>query len=184
MGTSWLRWLCSWMCWRRAPPPGARSWPPEAWRPGDGGSRALWSDGGPTLQKKVRERRINTNSRQTWKVSSLCYVLQLLCNETEYVIAERYIIRPDRPWGPPSLLYNGYRVSFPGVRRPRRGVNQPPLSSADVKEKVELYLYSSSGPSWSVQGWNFTFTFAFRKVHNPLLSHSKKIGKKYFVLLP
>jgi hypothetical protein len=21
--------------------------------------------------------------------------------------------RPDRPWGPPSLLYNGYRV-FPG----------------------------------------------------------------------
>jgi len=23
---------------------------------------------------------------------------------------------PDRPWGPPSLLYNGYRV-FPGPRR-------------------------------------------------------------------
>jgi hypothetical protein len=23
---------------------------------------------------------------------------------------------PDRPWGPPSLLYNGYRV-FPGVKR-------------------------------------------------------------------
>jgi hypothetical protein len=22
--------------------------------------------------------------------------------------------RPDRPWGPPSLLYNGYRISFPG----------------------------------------------------------------------
>jgi hypothetical protein len=22
--------------------------------------------------------------------------------------------RPERPWGPPSLLYNGYRVSFPG----------------------------------------------------------------------
>ena len=22
---------------------------------------------------------------------------------------------PDRPWGPPSLLYNGYRV-FPGVK--------------------------------------------------------------------
>jgi hypothetical protein len=28
--------------------------------------------------------------------------------------------RPDRPWGPSSLLYNGYRVSFPGVKR--RGV--------------------------------------------------------------
>ena len=23
--------------------------------------------------------------------------------------------RPDRPWGPPSLLYNGYRV-IPGVK--------------------------------------------------------------------
>ena len=23
-----------------------------------------------------------------------------------------------RPWGPPSLLYNGYRVSFPGVKQP------------------------------------------------------------------
>ena len=25
---------------------------------------------------------------------------------------EIFRIRPDRPWGPPSLLYNGYRV-FP-----------------------------------------------------------------------
>jgi hypothetical protein len=23
--------------------------------------------------------------------------------------------RPDRPWGPPSFLYNGYRVLFPGI---------------------------------------------------------------------
>jgi hypothetical protein len=27
-----------------------------------------------------------------------------------------------------------------------------PLSSAEVKERVELYLYSPSGPSWSVIG--------------------------------
>jgi hypothetical protein len=26
-------------------------------------------------------------------------------------------------------------------------------SSAEVKERVELYLYSTSGPSWSVLGW-------------------------------
>ena len=48
-------------------------------------------------------------------------------------------IRPHRPWGPPSLLYNRYRVSFPGVKRPGRGVNHPP-SNAEVKERVELYL--------------------------------------------
>ena len=41
---------------------------------------------------------------------------------------------PDRPWGPPRLLYNGYRVSFPGVKRPERGVDHPPPSSVEVKE--------------------------------------------------
>jgi hypothetical protein len=35
--------------------------------------------------------------------------------------------RSDRPWGPPSLLYNGYRV-FPGGRkRSGRGADHPPL---------------------------------------------------------
>ena len=31
--------------------------------------------------------------------------------------------RPERTWGPPSLLYNGYRVSFPGVNRQGREVD-------------------------------------------------------------
>jgi hypothetical protein len=35
--------------------------------------------------------------------------------------------RPDRPpRGPFSLLYNGYRSSFAGVKRPGRGVDHPP----------------------------------------------------------
>jgi hypothetical protein len=40
--------------------------------------------------------------------------------------------------------------SFPGVKRPGRGVDHTPPSSAEVKERVELYLYSPSGPSWLV----------------------------------
>ena len=40
--------------------------------------------------------------------------------------------RPDRPWGPPSLLYNGYRV-FPGGRKwPGRDADPSPPSSAEV----------------------------------------------------
>ena len=31
---------------------------------------------------------------------------------------EIFRTRPDRPWSPPSLLYNGYRV-FPGVKSGR-----------------------------------------------------------------
>jgi len=37
--------------------------------------------------------------------------------------------------------------SFPG-----RGVDHPSPYRAEVKERVELYLYSTSGPSWPVIG--------------------------------
>jgi hypothetical protein len=40
---------------------------------------------------------------------------------------------------------------FPGVKRPGRGVNHHPIC-AEVKERVELYLYYPSGPSWPVLG--------------------------------
>jgi hypothetical protein len=51
-----------------------------------------------------------------------------------------------------GLLQNGYRVSFPGAKRPRCGINHPPPSSAEVKEIVELYFYFSCEPSWTVVG--------------------------------
>ena len=35
-----------------------------------------------------------------------------------------------------------------GVKRPGRGVDHPPPSSADVKERVQLYPYIFSGTSW------------------------------------
>jgi hypothetical protein len=40
--------------------------------------------------------------------------------------------------------------SFPGVNRPRRGVDHPPPSSTEVKGRAELFLYFTSGPSWLV----------------------------------
>ena len=41
----------------------------------------------------------------------------------------------DRPWGPPSLLYNGYRV-FPGGKdRPGRDADPSPPSSAVVTKE-------------------------------------------------
>jgi hypothetical protein len=59
-----------------------------------------------------------------------------------------------------SLLHNGYRVSLPGLKRPGRAVNHQPQSRAEVKERVQLYFCSISGPSWPVldETLNF-FTF-------------------------
>jgi hypothetical protein len=37
-----------------------------------------------------------------------------------------------------------------GLKRPGRGLDHQHLSSAEVKERVELYLYSPSGLSWPV----------------------------------
>jgi hypothetical protein len=41
---------------------------------------------------------------------------------------------------------------FQGVKRLGCGANHPPPSSAEVKERVELYLFSFCVPSWSVLG--------------------------------
>ena len=42
---------------------------------------------------------------------------------------------PDRPRGPPNLLYSGYRVSFAGVKRPGRGVDHPPHLAPRLKKE-------------------------------------------------
>ena len=54
--------------------------------------------------------------------------------------------------GAHPVSYTTGTGSVPGVKRPGRGVDHPRPSSAEVKERVELYLYSPSGPSWSVLG--------------------------------
>ena len=55
----------------------------------------------------------------------------------------RFSARPDRSWGSPSLLYNGYRV-FPGGKvRPERAADHSPPSSAAVMEE---YSCTSTHP--------------------------------------
>ena len=51
--------------------------------------------------------------------------------------------------------------SFSGVKRPGRGVDHPNLSSAEVKERVELYFYSPSRCSWPVLGRPLPLPFTF-----------------------
>jgi hypothetical protein len=40
---------------------------------------------------------------------------------------EIFRTRPDWPLGPPSVLNNGHRVPFPGVKRPEHGDHPPAI---------------------------------------------------------
>jgi hypothetical protein len=55
----------------------------------------------------------------------------------------------NRLWGPPSLLYNGFRVYFLGIKRPGREADYSPLSSAEVKN-MWSYTYT---PQYDYMGW-------------------------------
>jgi len=50
---------------------------------------------------------------------------------------------PDQPWGPPSLLYNGYRVFRGGKEQPGRDADPSPPSSAVVMKEQS---YTSTSP--------------------------------------
>ena len=72
---------------------------------------------------------------------------------------------PERPWGPPSPLCNGYRV-FPGGKAAGawRWPSTPPQSSAEAEGRVEVYICSPSGPSWPVLGRTFTISAELRPI--------------------
>ena len=50
------------------------------------------------------------------------------------------------------------------MKQQGRGVDQPFPSSTEVKERVELYLYSPSGSSWSVLGRTLTISYITLKL--------------------
>jgi hypothetical protein len=76
------------------------------------------------------------------------------------VKGEIFRICPDRPWGPPSLPYNVYRVSFTGVKRPGVALTTHPLPQSRLKKEQCLILlllglhgllrdeYSGCGRRW------------------------------------
>jgi len=94
---------------------------------------------------------------------------------------EIFHICPDRPWGPPSLLYNGYLVFLGGKERPGRDADPSPPSSAVGHERVELYLYSPYGTyglyraSVPVQGVTFTFMGVECWIPKNTNTHSKYV---------
>jgi hypothetical protein len=65
---------------------------------------------------------------------------------------EIFHTRPELPWCPPCSLYSEYWIL--SRSKTVEVCRWPPTpSSAEVKERVDAYLYSRSGTSWTVLGW-------------------------------
>ena len=68
---------------------------------------------------------------------------------------------PDRPWGPPSLLHNGYRVFPGGKERTGRAADHSPTSSAAVMKSRAIplpTLWATTGP---VTGTLYPYLYLF-----------------------
>jgi len=82
------------------------------------------------------------------------------CGDRIPVGGEIFRIRSVRPWDPPNLLYNGYRLSFPGIKRPGRGVDHAPHLALRLRKSTAIPLL----PLWAFVACSraiFTFTFIF-----------------------
>jgi len=71
---------------------------------------------------------------------------------------EIFRTHPENPGAHPASCTMG-TGSFSEAKRPGRGTDHPLPSSAEVQERAELYLYSTSGPSWPVLGWTLPCCF-------------------------
>jgi hypothetical protein len=91
----------------------------------------------------------------------LCWPMQAVKR-----LATGWTVRGGFPHTSRLTLGPTYRVFLSGVKRPGLGVNHQSLSSAEVKERVQLHLYSASGASLSVLGG----TLPYLRQRNTLLN--------------
>jgi hypothetical protein len=94
---------------------------------------------------------------------------------------EAFLIRPDRPCGPPSLLYNRYRVFTGGKSGHGVALTTHPHLAPRLKKEYSLTLL----PLWAFVACsrvNFTFTFYEIVLGFSLVSRSHSIRLRYVML--
>jgi hypothetical protein len=74
---------------------------------------------------------------------------------------EVFRTHPDRHWAPPNLQYTTYHAFPEGVTATGVWRTSSILSSAEVIERVEVKLYSPSGPSRPDLGQKFIYFYSF-----------------------
>jgi hypothetical protein len=90
--------------------------------------------------------------------------LRALWSGDRIPVGVRFSACPDRPCGPPSLLYNRYQV-FPGGKvRPGRAADRSPPSSAKVFEEqsyTSTPLRATMGPVTGLPHFTITYSTTY-----------------------
>ena len=62
-----------------------------------------------------------------------------------------FFFSPDWLWDPPNLLFTGYRIYFPGIKRSGPEVNDRTPASAKVEERMELStcIHPHASTAWT-----------------------------------
>jgi len=86
---------------------------------------------------------------------------------------EIFLTCPDRPWGPPSPLYNGYRVSFPGVKSGRGVTVTPhPLLVPRPRKSRAMGSTACTEPQCLYKGALYLLLYMFRTVFPSIIRSS------------
>ena len=80
----------------------------------------------------------------------------------QILVGARFFANVQTGPGAHPVLYTMGTGSFPGVKRLGCGIDHPPPYSAEVKERVELYLLPPSEPLWPVIGWTLLLLYLYR----------------------
>jgi hypothetical protein len=96
---------------------------------------------------------------------------------------ERFFAPFQTDSGAHTTTYTIVIGSLSRVKRPERGVNHPPSSSTEVKERVELYMYSISGLSWPVMGRSLPLVlYIYNKYSEHRFANTKHITQMHIHL--
>ena len=76
-------------------------------------------------------------------------------------VGTRFSARPDRPWGPPSLLYNGYRVFTGGTGGRGVGLTHTPHLVPKVLEKSRAIPLLTLRSAWPIKSVKPTYTISY-----------------------
>jgi len=73
----------------------------------------------------------------------------------------------------------GFNSAFKGLKQPGHGVHQPPLTSTEVKERVELYLGCHPPTLAMMASYRVSFTCTIREALNYAVISSLPIRLRF-----